>query len=55
MEGQDEAIQAVENIAQPPELFKVFPLDEQAGGGSGNMKIPAGSVVAGGGENTFRI
>ena len=45
----------MKNIAQPPELFKVFPLDEQAGGGGGNMKMPAGSVDAGGDENTFRI
>ena len=52
----------MKNIAQPPELFKVFPLEEQAsagtGGGTpgGTVKIPAGGGAdAGGGGNTFRI
>ena len=68
MEGQEQAAQAVEsggrlpmkNIAQPPELFKVFPLEEQAtagtGTGGGAVKMPAGGGAdAGDGGNTFRI
>lgn len=53
----------MKNIAQPPELFKVFPLEDQAGGGGntggggggGTVKIPAGGADAGGGGNTFKI
>lgn len=53
----------MKNIAQPPELFKVFPLEDQASGGGtgggtgggGTVKIPPGGADAGGGGNTFRI
>lgn len=51
----------MKNIAQPPELFKVFPLDDQAGGGgtsgggSATIKVPSGGGDAGGGANTFKI
>lgn len=54
----------MKNIAQPPELFKVFPLEDQGGGsgtpsggggGGGTIKIPAGGADAGGGGNTFKI
>lgn len=54
----------MKNIAQPPELFKVFPLEDQgsgaggggaAGGGGGTIKIPPGGADAGGGGNTFKI
>ena len=46
------------NIAQPPELFKVFPLEEQAvsGGGGGTAKATVGAAASSGdGGNTFRI
>lgn len=51
----------MKNIAQPPELFKVFPLEGQAapsgGGGAGAAAAaPAGSSGdSGGGANTFKI
>ncbi|NKB45078.1 MAG: hypothetical protein GKS03_12455 [Alphaproteobacteria bacterium] len=54
----------MKNIAQPPELFKVFPLEGQATGGTGGgggataAKTPAaggGAADAGGGDNTFKI
>lgn len=51
--------QPMKNIANPPELFKVYPLEDQAGvsggGGGGTVKIPAGGADAGDGGNTFRI
>lgn len=54
----------MKNIAQPPELFKVFPLEDQAGGGTSSsgggsggatIKVPTGGGDAGGGGNTFKI
>jgi class 3 adenylate cyclase len=53
----------MKNIAQPPELFKVFPLEVAAtssagGSGSGSAakaKTPTGAADAGGGGNTFKI
>jgi len=57
--------QPMKNIAQPPELFKVFPLEDTAakptGGGGGTVKVPAsgggggGGAPAGGGGGTFKI
>lgn len=51
--------QPMKNIAQPPELFKVFPLEDQAGGGGAagggggqSAAVPAGG---GGGGGTFKI
>ena len=52
----------MKNIAQPPELFKVFPLEgastPSAGGSSGGgtkTNAPAGGGNTGGGGNTFKI
>jgi len=49
----------MKNIAQPPELFKVFPLEGQAsgggGGGAGSVKVATPSGSTGGGANTFKI
>ncbi|MEQ8510394.1 MAG: adenylate/guanylate cyclase domain-containing protein [Rhodospirillaceae bacterium] len=52
----------MKNIAQPPELFKVFPLEgastPSAGGSSGSgtkTNAPAGGGNTGGGGNTFKI
>jgi class 3 adenylate cyclase len=45
----------MKNIANPPELFKVFPLEDQGGGGGGAAKMPAGAAESGAGGNTFRI
>ncbi|MEQ9111506.1 MAG: adenylate/guanylate cyclase domain-containing protein [Rhodospirillaceae bacterium] len=52
----------MKNIAQPPELFKVFPLEgastPSAGGSSGGgtkANAPAGGGNTGGGGNTFKI
>ena len=48
----------MKNIANPPELFKVFPLEDQGGGGGGGggaAKMPAGAAESGAGGNTFRI
>jgi len=57
--------QPMKNIAQPPELFKAFPLEDTAakptGGGGGTVKVPAsgggggGGAPAGGGGGTFKI
>lgn len=52
----------MKNITQPPELFKVFPLEgastPSAGGSSGGgtkTNAPAGGGNTGGGGNTFKI